>query len=32
LFSTRPHWFLAASASSGFTLTNDTASFAEANI
>jgi hypothetical protein len=32
LVSTRPHWFLAASASSGFTLTNDTASFAEANI
>jgi hypothetical protein len=32
LFSIRPHWFLAASASSGFTLTSDTASFAEANI
>jgi hypothetical protein len=32
LFSVRPHWFLTAKASSGFTLTNDTASFAEANI
>jgi hypothetical protein len=32
LCSIRPHWFLAASASAGFTLTNDMASFAEANI
>jgi hypothetical protein len=32
LFSIRLHWFLAASASSGFTLTNDMASLAEANI
>jgi hypothetical protein len=32
LFSIRPHRFLAASVGAGFTLTNDTASFAEANI